>query len=167
MSGHLKAHCNLTVPWKYLSLSEHPIGIAKVAVTAEHPSARFHSGKGPLTHCVHPCPQRVSKIWPCSCFQGVRPSCTQLHASRHMAEGIFPVKREKKKASQHSVSSQRPFKNSGRFSSEVFFFTAREVLGLISYMWQAESVTLHLPMSHQVKPIPEPVCCTFMGIDVT
>lgn len=113
-------------------------------------------------------PQRLSKIWPCSCFQGVRSSCAQLRA-QHMAGGVFPVKREEKKSSQHSVSSQRPFKSSGRFSSEVFFFffTAREVLGFTSYMWQADSVMLHLPTLHQAKPIPEPVCCTSTGIDVT
>ena len=47
----------------------------------------------------------------------------------------FPHAKGGKKSSQHSVSSQRPFKSSGRFSNEVSF-TAREVLGLISYMWQ-------------------------------
>jgi len=31
----------------------------------------------------------------------------------------------------------------------------------------AESVMLHLPMLHQVKPIPEPVCCTYLGAGFT
>lgn len=42
MPDHLKEHYDLSVPWKCLSLSELPTGPARVAATAQHPSANFN-----------------------------------------------------------------------------------------------------------------------------
>lgn len=171
LSGHLKVYCNLSAPRKYSSLSEHPIGSAKVTVTAEHPSARFNLGKRPLMHHI-PSPHRgsakfgpvTSSRWRSQVVPSFMPAGTWLK--------VFSVWKRRKKSHQNNLWVPRDLsKAQAGFLVSCFcwccYFTAREVPGLISCVWEAEPVMLHLSVLHQAKPIPEVVHCTSTSTDVT
>lgn len=116
MFVHLKPYCNWAVPWKYLSLSEHPVGIAKVTATAEHPTARFHWRKGPSMHHP-PSPHRGSgKVGPVPPFRGWGQVVPSFLLAGRWLKAFSPRKRRKKRV----ITTPRKFPETSQKLRQVF-----------------------------------------------